>query len=142
MESHARVKHQNRKFELELLRLKKNERFYFDLKDISKYLIYSSKIYKIYFLFLKIKRFLEKNLGWVSKHAITVVIMSSQDVSWTYIRRLEDVLEVFWTSYVRSIYVLCLRGVMYLRKCKSQHLNKWNARSVYSKLYKHIYFYI
>ena len=80
-ESHARVKHQNRKFELELLRLKKNERFYFDLKDISKYLICSSKIYKIYFLFLKIKRFLEKKLGLVSKHAITVVIMPSQDVN-------------------------------------------------------------
>ena len=26
------------------------------------------------------------------------------------LRRSEDVLNVFWTSYVRSIYVLCLRG--------------------------------
>ena len=33
----------------------------------------------------------------------------TQDVNWTYIRRWEDVLDVFWTSYVRSIYVLCLR---------------------------------
>ena len=31
-------------------------------------------------------------------------------VNWTYIRRSEDLLDVFWTSYVRSIYVLCLRG--------------------------------
>ena len=27
------------------------------------------------------------------------------DVNWTYIRRSEEVLHVFWTSYVRSIYV-------------------------------------
>ena len=35
----------------------------------------------------------------------------TQDVNWTYIRRSEDVLHVFWTSYVRSIYVLCLRDI-------------------------------
>ena len=34
----------------------------------------------------------------------------TQDVNWAYIRRSEDVLHVFWTSYVRLIYVLCLRG--------------------------------
>ena len=32
----------------------------------------------------------------------------TQDVNWTYKRRSEDVLDVFWTSYARSIYVLCL----------------------------------
>ena len=31
----------------------------------------------------------------------------AQDVTWTYIRRSEDSLGVFWTFYVRSIYVLC-----------------------------------
>ena len=34
----------------------------------------------------------------------------TQGVNWTYIRRSEDVLDVFWTSYVRSFYVLCLQG--------------------------------
>ena len=34
----------------------------------------------------------------------------AQDVNWTYIRRSEDILEVFWASYVRSIYVLCSGG--------------------------------
>ena len=32
---------------------------------------------------------------------------------WTHKRRSEDVnevLDVFWTSYVRSVYVMCLRG--------------------------------
>ena len=29
----------------------------------------------------------------------------TQDVNWTYIRRSEDVEDVFWTSYVRLIYV-------------------------------------
>ena len=34
----------------------------------------------------------------------------TQGINWTYIRRSEDVLDVFWTCYVRSIYVMCLRG--------------------------------
>ena len=34
----------------------------------------------------------------------------TQDVNSTYIRRSKDVLDVFWTPYVRSVYVLCLRG--------------------------------
>ena len=34
-----------------------------------------------------------------------------QDVNWMYVRHSEDVLEVFWTSYVRSMYFLCLRGI-------------------------------
>ena len=38
----------------------------------------------------------------------------TQDVNWTYIRRSEDVQDVFWTSYVRSIYV-CLFGLCVLR---------------------------
>ena len=35
----------------------------------------------------------------------------TQDVNSTYIRLSEDIQDVFWTSYVRSIYVQCLRGV-------------------------------
>ena len=34
----------------------------------------------------------------------------TQDVIWTNIRHSEDVLDVFWTSYLRSICFLCLRG--------------------------------
>ena len=53
-----------------------------------------------------------------------------------YIRRSEDVHDIFWTSYVRSIYVLCLRACKTnffirpcfrgrnLRKLKSIHLGK------------------
>ena len=44
----------------------------------------------------------------------------TQDVNWTYIRRSEDVLDVFWTSYVRSIYVLCLRGIEAREKSLTQ----------------------
>ena len=36
-----------------------------------------------------------------------------------YIRRSEDVLDVFWTFYVRSIYVLCLRGRVNKKRIKS-----------------------
>ena len=39
-----------------------------------------------------------------------IVTPQTQDINWTYIGRSEDILDVFWTSYVRSIYVLCLRG--------------------------------
>ena len=39
-----------------------------------------------------------------------------QDVNWTYIRRSEDVQGMPWTSYVRSIYVLRLRGSKYISK--------------------------
>ena len=31
----------------------------------------------------------------------------TQDVNWTYIRFSKDVQDIFWTSSVRSIYVLC-----------------------------------
>ena len=34
----------------------------------------------------------------------------TQDLNWTYIRCSEDVLHIFWTSYVPSIYVLFLQG--------------------------------
>ena len=32
----------------------------------------------------------------------------TQDVNSTYIRLSEDIQDVFWTSYVRSIYIQCL----------------------------------
>ena len=35
---------------------------------------------------------------------ILLVTPQTQDGNWTYVQ------DVFWTSYVRSIYVLCLRG--------------------------------
>ena len=37
------------------------------------------------------------------------IIPLTQDANWMYIRRSEDALDVFWTSYVRSIYLVCLR---------------------------------
>ena len=39
-----------------------------------------------------------------------------QTVNWTYIKRSEDVLDIFWTSYVRSVYVLCLQGTIFLKQ--------------------------
>ena len=36
----------------------------------------------------------------------------SQDVNWMYVRRSEeDIQDVFWTSYLLSIYVLCPGGI-------------------------------
>ena len=41
---------------------------------------------------------------------LSIMTPQTQDVNWTYTRRSENVQNVFWTSYVRSIYVQCLRG--------------------------------
>ena len=45
------------------------------------------------------------------QHIETETTPQTQNASWTYIRRSEDVLDVFWTSCVRSVYVLCRRGI-------------------------------
>ena len=39
-----------------------------------------------------------------------VRITWTQDVNWAYIKRSEDLKDVFWTSWVCSIYVLCPEG--------------------------------
>ena len=44
----------------------------------------------------------------------------TQGVNWTYIRRSEDVQDIFWTPYVRSIYVLCPGGFQSLFLIKLQ----------------------
>ena len=41
----------------------------------------------------------------------------------TYIRRSEDVQDVFWTSYVHSIYVLYLQGWNELKLCQHRFRN-------------------
>ena len=41
----------------------------------------------------------------------------TQDVNWTYIRRSEDIQDVLWLSYVRSIYLLCPGGVFCFGEC-------------------------
>ena len=45
------------------------------------------------------------NKNWISATPWT------QEVNWRSIRRSEDALNVFWTSYVRSIYFLCPGGI-------------------------------
>ena len=62
---------------------------------------------------LKFQSVLRKNNYFPSKGLIELTPWT-QDVNWTYIRRSEDVLDVCWTSYIRSIYVLCLRDKMQL----------------------------
>ena len=56
------------------------------------------------------------------------------DVSWTYITRTKDVLEVFCTSYVHSIYVLCPGGNEQIAKSLmnvcNRRLNLWFPRKI------------
>ena len=52
------------------------------------------------------------DLIYTAQYSVNCLAISpwTQDVNWKYIRHSEDVQDVFWTSYVRSVYVLCLRG--------------------------------
>ena len=43
-------------------------------------------------------------------HLTCQLAQETQNVNWTYIRRSEDVQGVFRRSYIRSIYIMCLRG--------------------------------
>ena len=43
---------------------------------------------------------------------IIILTPWAQDVNWTYVRLSEDVLDIFWTSYIHSIYVLCPGGMI------------------------------
>ena len=51
----------------------------------------------------------------------------TQDVDWTYIRRSKDVLDVSWTSYVRSIYALCPAGCYDNKKSNQGAKNQNNV---------------
>ena len=55
----------------------------------------------------------------------------TQDVNQTYILLLEGVLDVFWTSYVRSIYVLCPGGAGGAETCYKNwgmKIEKWGTK--------------
>ena len=55
----------------------------------------------------------------------------TQDVNQTYILLLEGVLDVFWTSYVRSIYVLCPGGGGGAETCYKNwgmKIEKWGTK--------------
>ena len=60
------------------------------------------------FMILSCKFFLNQ----MKIHPLRTMTPQAQGVNWTYIWRSEDVLDVFWTFYVRSIYVLCLLGML------------------------------
>ena len=47
---------------------------------------------------------LDCSLCYLALHQMHKISPWAQDLNWTYIRRSED---VFWTSYIRSIYALC-----------------------------------
>ena len=61
------------------------------------------------------------NKNWISATPWT------QEVNWRSIRRSEDALNVFWTSYVRSIYFLCPGGI-FEKECSKpgQHFKDAN----------------
>ena len=106
----------------------KASHFYSSSKNISGWLLL--KFPSKYFFHLSVSRF---NASFECAMDYIQTTQQTQDVNWTYIRRSEDVQDVFWTSYVRSIYVLCLRGicptVSLIRKlCLFQRLYKFNIK--------------
>ena len=73
------------------------------------------------------------NINCLSQWNFPVDTGRKLNVHKTFRRRPEDVLDVFWTSYVRSIYVLCLLGLVNLapssrlitNKQEPWFMNKW-----------------
>ena len=57
-----------------------------------------------------------------------------QDTDWAYLRRLEDVKKLYWTSFARSIYIV-YPGVM--KKTYLKNLNG-NSINIFLKLLKNI----
>ena len=53
-----------------------------------------------------------------------------QEVKWTYIRRWEDVLGMFWRSYVHLGYVLCPEGLNKKYKIKRNLWRKLNQKEI------------
>ena len=59
------------------------------------------------------------NYLWRNLVSLSVPFQLTQDVNWTCMRRSEDLLDIFWASYVHSIDVLRLLG---LNTMKGLHL--------------------
>ena len=47
----------------------------------------------------------------------------AHDENWTYKRRSEEVQDIFWTSNVRSVYILCPGGLGYSEKWLFKKIN-------------------
>ena len=79
------------------------------------------------------------SLSWLVATVIFIEIrwrhtLQTQDVNWTHIRRSEDAMDVFWTSFVCLIYSLCLRG--HSVKHKSIYTNKNHLINPAKHVYK------
>ena len=79
---------------------------------------------KYVFLLLVFFHFEEKSLQFkkVGKLLLFATVLTgswTQEVNWTYIRCSEDVLYIFWTPYVRSIYVLWQGAFDWYKMCYS-----------------------
>ena len=53
-------------------------------------------------------RLYSRQVKAIFRYNLCVPTSWTQDTNWTYIRHSEHIKDVFWTSFVRSIYVLCL----------------------------------
>ena len=54
----------------------------------------------------------------------------AQDVNWKYIRRSEEAQGVFWTSYVRSIYILCSGGKRVKKVAKTYQESSYSSNGI------------
>ena len=66
----------------------------------------------------------------------------TQGVNWTYIRRSEGVLDVFWASYVRSICVCVHREVCFspTLNCNIFHIFDWINQNFFREIKNHLNF--
>ena len=73
--------------------------------------------------------------NWTETCTIKWLTPWTQDLNWTYIRRLEDTQGVLWTSYVRSIYVLYPGGRLNQTELQTD-LTKWDLTNKYVVFWK------
>ena len=68
------------------------------------------------------------SLEWLNPSLRLLITPWTQEVNSTYIRRLEDVQDVFWTSYVLLIYVRCPGGTsMTIWQLRNAGFKRWQA---------------
>ena len=57
----------------------------------------------------------DSGLYWIASWHLLETNLYTKDVNWTYMKRIKDAQDFFWTSYVRSIYVLCPGEILWIK---------------------------
>lgn len=68
------------------------------------------------------------------------VTFSTQNVHWTLIKRSDDVQDVFWNFYMRSLYALCLDGDVLFEQTVLKYSAKLRGKRLWFLLHSFCYY--